>query len=131
MTNIEKKEFGFIITFGGSISVDEMESWVNDSKQALTPQNSPFGVIVDMRELSPLSPGAKDKMQEGQILYKEKGMNRSAVIVSQGFLATQFRMIAQQTGIYEWERYIDSANNPNWEEIAIDWIKKGKDPDNK
>jgi hypothetical protein len=117
------------LTFAGSISPDEMAAWVEDSKNVLAGQTSKFGVLVAMRDLSPLTPSAKEKMQEGQILYKEKGMVRSAVVVSQGFLATQFKMIAQQTGIYEWERYIDSESNPNWEQVAIDWIKNGKDFD--
>jgi hypothetical protein len=56
-------------------------------------------------------------------------MTRSAVILSQGFLATQFKMIARDTGIYEWERYIDTSSNPNWENVAIDWVVNGKDPD--
>lgn len=129
MTNIEKKEFGYFLTFAGSISEDEMSSWVEASKAALATQNSPFGVLVDMRELSPLTPSAKNKMQDGQILYKQKGMTRSAVIVNQGFIATQFKMIAQQTGIYEWERYIDASASSNWEEIAINWILNSKDPD--
>ena len=129
MTNIEKKDYGFKLTFAGSISQDEMASWVSDSKNTLASQTSEFGILVDMRELSPLTPGAKDVMQTGQKLYKDKGMKRSAVIVSQGFISTQFKMIAQQTGIYEWERYIDASANSNWENIATNWITNGKDPD--
>jgi hypothetical protein len=129
MTNVEKNDYGFKLIFAGSISQDEMASWVEISRNALTSQISKFGVIIDMRELSPLSPGAKSKLLEGQKLFKEKGMTRSAVIVSQGFIASQLKLVAKDTGIYEWEKYIDSSSKENWEELAINWITNGSDPD--
>jgi hypothetical protein len=129
MIRIDKLVFGYFLTFTGSISEDEMAVWVEDSRKILASQISQFGVIVDMRNLSPLSNAAQKKMQEGQVLYKEKGLTRSAVIVSQGFIASQFKMIAQQTGIYEWERYIDASSNPQWEKTAMNWVKDGKDCD--
>jgi hypothetical protein len=129
MTNIEKRDYGFKITFSGSIDLDEMTSWVDASKNALVSQTSAFGVMVDMRELSPLAPSVGERLQDGQKLYKEKGMTRSAVAVNQGFVAAQLKMVAQDTGIYEWERYVDASINTNWENTCIDWIANGKDPD--
>ncbi|MGB9500437.1 MAG: hypothetical protein ACKVE4_12015 [Dissulfuribacterales bacterium] len=41
----------------------------------------------------------------------------------------QFQCIGKETGIYEWERYIDVSSSPDWERIAVDWISKGIDPD--
>lgn len=41
----------------------------------------------------------------------------------------QFKRIAQETGIYQWECYIDEQSDPNWERTGIDWIKNGVDPD--
>lgn len=56
-------------------------------------------------------------------------MQRSAVVLSNAILTLQFKRIAKETGIYEWERYIDASKNPNWEEIATDWLEKAIDPD--
>ncbi len=129
MTKIEKKGFGYQLTFSGFIPVEEMAQWVADSKNTLSSSSGSFGVLIDMRELSPLSNAAREKMEEGQKLYKAKGMQRSCVVVNQGILATQFKLIAQKTGIYDFERYIDASITPNWESKAIDWIKNGIDPD--
>ena len=129
MTNIEKQNYGFKITFAGLINQNEMSQWVESSRNSLLSQGPDFGVMVDMRELSPLSEEAKALLQEGQVLYKEKGMTRSVVVVNQGFIATQFKMMAQDSGIYEWERYIDASSKPNWEKIGIDWIVNNIDPD--
>jgi hypothetical protein len=41
----------------------------------------------------------------------------------------QFKRIAKETGIYQWERYIDSNANPTWEQAGVDWLVKGTDPD--
>ena len=35
-----------------------------------------------------------------------------------------------ETGIYEWERYIDASKTPKWEEIGIEWLVNNIDPDN-
>lgn len=34
-----------------------------------------------------------------------------------------------QTGIYEWERYIDSSSVSNWEKVGLEWIEMAVDPD--
>jgi hypothetical protein len=47
-------------------------------------------------------------------------MDRSVVILANSVTTMQFRRIAQETGIYQWERYIDASKVTNWEEIAID-----------
>ena len=36
-----------------------------------------------------------------------------------------FKRLAKETGIYEWERYIDASSHPNWEEDAMKWIVSG------
>ena len=46
-------------------------------------------------------------MQEGQKLFKNAGMERSVVILSTAMVTMQFKRIAKETGIYEWERYIE------------------------
>lgn len=51
MYKIEKKDYGFKLTFGGFIAEDEMKKWVEESKTALLTAPKSFGVIVDMRTL--------------------------------------------------------------------------------
>jgi hypothetical protein len=129
MYKIEKKDYGYKLTFGGFIQPDEMKTWVDESKKALATAPAKFGIFVDMRELKPLSKDAQEHMQEGQKLYKAKGMARSVVILANAITKMQFQRIGKETGIYEWERYIDISSSPDWERIAVDWISKGIDPD--
>lgn len=129
MYKIDKKLYGYYLTFGGFIPKDEMDKWVKDSEKALAGQSGKFGVFVDMRTLKPLPPDSQESMKTGQKLYKTKGMQRSVVILNDSVTTMQFKRIAKETGIYEWERYIDASKTINWEQVGVDWIKDGKDPD--
>lgn len=129
MYNIERKTYGYKLTFSGKITPEEMQMWVEDSKKKLTSSPSSFHVFVDMRSLKTLSSEAQMHMQDGQKLYKGKGMVRSVVVVDSTITKMQFQRIAKETGIYEWERYIDASGTSNWEKVGEDWIVSEKDPD--
>ena len=131
MYKIEKKKYGFMLTFGGKIDANEMEKWFMDSRRVLADQTDPFLVFVDMRTLIPIDYDARQSMLKGQRFYKEKGMERSVVILNSPITTMQFKGIAHETGIYEWERYIDASTEPDWEKVGLDWIINSIDPDKK
>ncbi len=128
MHNIERKSSGYLLTFGGLISQQEMQEWVDESRRSLESQQGGFCVIVDMRTLAPLTADTQRVMVEGQKLYKQRGMTRSSVIVNNSVTAIQFKRLAQQSGIYQWERYFDGTQ-PGCLDAAIGWGKSGVDPD--
>lgn len=129
MYQINKTAYGYELIFSGFIDEAEMSAWVKDSKTKLATQSGSFSVFVDMRSLKPLSPQAKLEMEEGQKLFKQKGMERSVVVLNDALLTLQFKRIAKETGIYQWERYVDASKNADWESKALAWVKKGTDPD--
>jgi hypothetical protein len=129
MHSIEKVSYGYRIVFGGFIKADEMLEWVRESDTHLAHQAGAFGVLVDMRELKPLPSDAQVHLQNGQKLYKAKGMQRSAVILQNPVITMQFKRMAQETGIYQWERYLDASKTADWEKKAVAWLTSGTDPD--
>jgi hypothetical protein len=129
MYKIEEKKFGVKLTFGGYIKADEMAKWVNETKEMEGKLPSEFGVFVDMRDLEPLPVDSQKEMQNGQKWFKEAGMQRSVVILNNPITTIQFMRIAKETGIYNWERYIDASEINNWEEIGLKWVKDSIDPD--
>ncbi len=129
MYKIERAAYGYKLTFGDTISLEEMGNWVEEAKQALTTAPASFGVMVDMRTLKPITPDAQQKMQEGQKAFKERGMERSAVALASALVTMQFKKIAQESGIYAWERYVDAGSNANWEADGVAWVRDGVDPD--
>jgi hypothetical protein len=128
---IQKNPWGFELTFADTMDAREMQMWLEESKSVLKTAQPGFGIFVDMRALKPLAPDAQAIMQEGQKLYKAKGMVRSVVILASGILTMQFKRIAHETGIYDWERYIDSTEVPTWREKGIAWVKDKGDPHKK
>ena len=106
-----------------------MQKWVAESAKITKSLPSKFGVFVDMRDLKPLAADSQLVMQEGQKLFKNAGMERSVVILSTAMVTMQFKRIAKETGIYEWERYINSSKTADWEEIGIKWLEDKIDPD--
>lgn len=128
MYSIEKKSYGYHLVFSDFISADEMAKWVSESEAALANGPSEYGAFVDMRQLKPLAPDAQSQMQSGQKLYKEKGMVRSVVILNDAVTTLQFKRIARETGIAEWERYIDASTTADWEAKGVAWLTDGTEP---
>ena len=73
-----------------------MTRWLNESKTQLTTVSGKFGVIIDMRELAPIDGETQAVMVEGQGLYKDKGMAKSAVILANPVVTQQFKRLGQQ-----------------------------------
>lgn len=129
MYRIEQKLYGCKLTFGGHIQAPEMQKWLDESKKILPKMPKDFKVFVDMRKLNPLPPDSQIIMENGQKLFKQKGMQRSVVILDNVVTKMQFRKIAKDTGIYEWERYISASDTPDWEEKGISWLERAEDPE--
>ena len=129
MYRIVKKEFVLWLTFGSIISGEEMARWLSDFSRELTSVRSGFCVLADMRTVAPLGKDGQVHAQEGQKLAKRCGLVRSVVILDNPVTTMQFKHIAMESDIYEWERYIDASKDLNWEQISMDWIEKAIDPD--
>lgn len=132
MYSINPKSWGIHLTFAGKMDAAEMTEWRESSGSYLADAEEPFGVFVDMRNLRVLDDEAKEAMMRGQQDYREAGMARSVVILSSALLTMQFQGIAKDSGIYEYERYVDASQYDDWEAIqrvGLDWIVNGIDPD--
>ncbi len=129
MYSINRTAYGVEITFDGSIKSDQMQQWLDESKATIPSLTNGFGVFVDMRTLRPLDNETQAILLEGQILYKQAGMTRSVVIVNSSLLKLQFVRLAKETGIDQWERYIDASSNSEWQQSGIDWLVDAKDPE--
>ena len=131
MFSITRSDYGFHLVFGGIMDAPELEHWLRESTAALQSVEGEFYVLVDMRTLGPLEPKGKLLMQAGQAMYRRAGMLRSVVILNNPVTLMQFKRIAHESGIFEWERYIDASAVPDWEPVAMSWLLHGVDPLNR
>ncbi|MFH1687709.1 MAG: hypothetical protein ABIE70_09335 [bacterium] len=129
MYSIKREPFGFHLTFAGHITADEMQRWADEFILQISRMTTSFSVFVDMRDIRIVSPDAQPPLRQGQEYARNHGMVRSVVILSDDVIRMQFRKIARQTGIIEWERYIDASVCPDWEQLGMDWILLGRDPE--
>ena len=126
--SITSTDYGYFLSFSGSISEEEMKDWLADSRGELPSEKEPFGVLVDMLDLEPLDEAARAVLIRGQHLYKQKGMVRSAVLVNLAPGQAQLERIANQSGIYPTERYVNAHDFDDPKSIALDWVQHGKEP---
>ena len=123
MYKIDKTDLGFNLTFAGDMTKDEIEKWYMESEQALIGQQSPFGVIIDMRTLAPLPVEAQEVMVRGQSMYRSRGMERSCVILDDAITTIQFMRLARKSGIFKYERYINASEHRDWLARARNWVR--------
>ncbi|MGD0989528.1 MAG: hypothetical protein ABR874_17085 [Candidatus Sulfotelmatobacter sp.] len=128
MYKIEKTDIGFKLTFDGIVTQADLLPWFEESKKALSTCKKPFGVIIDMRGLELLPPEVQAEIVKGQMLYRDGGLERSAVILGDPIVTIQFMRLAKKSGVYEYERYIDASSDAQWEKHAEEWVRSGIDP---
>jgi hypothetical protein len=131
MYNISKVNYGYQLTFGGTIDLAEITRWRAESITALQGAPKSFGVLIDMRDLKPgdVRPDAQPVMAEGQALYRKAGMERSCVILQSATVTMQFQRIAKESGIGAYERYINAGAHPDWQAKAVAWIEHKIEPE--
>jgi len=131
MYKIVKESFGFQLTFGDTVSVDEMKQWRMEAVRALVGAPKLFGVIFDMRtlEVKEIDPEVQEMIAEGRELFKREGMRRSCVILDSALLIARYRHRARGTRDRYFERYINAAEDRFWRDKALGWIDGDFDPD--
>ena len=130
MYRIEAESWGVIITFAENVTPEEARRYDED----LVPiraklAGKQWGVICDCQNLGVLQPGAQEILKKSQEDGKKSGMLRSCVILAAPIPIMHAKRFAKETGIYEWERYLNGHTNPNWKQQALDWVIKGIDPE--
>lgn len=128
MYEIDRTRFGFRITFAGRMDEAELREWIAESRSVLREAPDEFSVLVDMRKLQVLGEDEQELMREGQERYREAGMQRSLVLLNSAILTLQFRRLAKESGIYEYERYVNTEIVENWKRPALEWLVNGVDP---
>ena len=130
MYKIVKEPFGFELTFGDTVSADELKHWRLESVRALVGAPESFGVIFDLRTLrrNELDPEAQEMLAEGRELFMRAGMRRSCIILDSAPITARYRRQAWETRGRSFERYLNAAADPGWRAKAVAWIEQQIDP---
>ncbi len=128
MYKMERKNYGYKLTFSDFVNTTEIESYMKELKSYMDIHPGDFGIMVDMREMKPLAPESQQALTSSQKLVADR-LTRSATIVNDNaIIKMQFKRLSKQSGVVDTKRFIDASSSPNWERLAENWIEKGIDP---
>lgn len=119
MYKIEKTDYGFHLTFSGRIEAAEMLKWDQESELMFRSfKKQDFVVLIDMTQLQMLPQDSKTILIDGQKLYRDKGMQKSAVLAPNLLVKSQMTNTARESGILDTERYFLNSDLKS----ALQWL---------
>ena len=130
MHKIELTEYGVKLVFKDIVNSEEIQKWLDKLMKIKVDLPDEVGVLVDMTQLKPISTQTQRAMFKLQESFVSDKKIRSVVAVSSPIVMRQLQEIAQKTGAFSSERYFNSLDTPNWEEVGLDYIIEGIEPDN-
>lgn len=125
---MDKKNYGYKLTFSGFQNTFEIESYIKELKSYMEEKTGDFGIMVELRQMKPLAPESQEALTTSQKLVATR-LTRSATIVNDNaIIKMQFKRLSKQSGVADSKRFIDTSSNTNWEKLAENWIAKGIEP---
>ena len=128
MHKIEETDFGFKITAAGITEPEEMEQFKFEIIHTLAEHNRPFSLLIDLRELMPLSPEIAEIIKEIQISCRKMSLERAAIIVNSPVLEQQIIQTGFKAATSKYDRIIDISKHLDGENTALAWASEGIEP---
>jgi len=132
MSDVEAVPYGLTFHSKGFATAEDAKAWLEDYRavlKVLAQKGKPFGQFADLRGYKPRAPEAQAYIAESMKAFKAAGGQRSIVLFDSRLASMQIKRLAKDSGLYEWERYIDTETYPDFEKVVLAWLNEGKDPD--
>ena len=129
MHKIEITEYGVKLTFANVVNSEEIQKWHDELLKIGVDLPDEIGVLVDMTKIEPLSTQTQKAIFQLQKSFVSEKRVRSVVATNSPVVMRQLKDIASKTGVLPSERYINSQDTPNWEEIGLDYIINNIEPE--
>jgi len=125
---IMKTDFGLRVSFGGKFDLKEVGKYATELEITLAELEPPFSMIADCRSMIAPELAVLAILQECEQMTRNGGLERMAIILSTDAMVHGAEQFSKHTGSAEAERYINAAENDDWEQLALDWVIKGVEP---
>ena len=126
---IDETPYGLRVSFDGMMGEEDARRFRGDFLRTLEAVAGPISILIDLRKGQPISPRSQEIVADCYRAVTEKGLVRSANLVSSALMKLQMVRRAREMGTYDRARYVDASAGPRCEQIAVDWLEKGLDPD--
>jgi hypothetical protein len=127
MVQLEETDFGLRVTFHGFMEPEAMSRLLAAVRRRIAPRE-PFGVLTDMRHTLAFPSDTQEVIRSCFLHLKETGMERQALVLNSAIATLQAKRLAREAGILDRCRYVDAAQDPEWEKTATDWLRHGLEP---
>ncbi|MCP4705375.1 MAG: hypothetical protein GY865_12285 [candidate division Zixibacteria bacterium] len=129
MYKVDKTEYGFRVAIMGDFNEDEMNQFQCEVESFRSELPEIFSGFIDARKVIAFDKDSKKSLKILEESFKKMGCQRYAVILQSPVLSAQVRQIAFESENDEGERQINSLKYENWEQLGLDWVINGIDPD--
>ena len=130
MYTLEQTGYGVKIVFQGFIEKKELKRCHREVGELVQKFKNGFGLLHDMRGMKTLPADAREIQKRSMENAKKAGLLRAAQIVDSAVSAMQFKRLSKESDISDTTRQIDASSVSGCEQVAVDWIVKGIDPEN-
>lgn len=128
MYTIERKYYGLRITMGNQYAPDEIERYVKEKEEALREFEGGYSLLVDLRTAIPPNQEEAEFLRKSQAKM-DAGLIRQAWVIHSPVVRQRANQLVVTGPIKDRTRIIDSSASEDWEEIAMNWILYGTEPD--
>lgn len=129
MFEFEQTDYGLKLTIRGALDPAEVARLKAGLDMLLATQDGPFSALVDGREFIPVEHEIAAVLQHCEEMAMAGGMQRMAIILKSPVVKGHVQQIAHLSGSASISRYIDSSKIDNAEQVALDWLVDGIEPE--
>lgn len=126
MYEIDRTEYGLRLTVSGQLDSETADAFSRDIKEAVRTLDEGFSVFADLRGMAAFPPEVGERIAKLMEYCNEQGMGRSVDVVESATTSLQMEQLVDQAGIDE--RVIDATTTDDWEQRAVGWIERGREP---
>lgn len=120
--------YGYRTEISAPLQAADVKMWTEEIRSVVRGRPA-FSQLVDIRNNTARDEDTTRMIEETMQWVRANGLQRSAVIVASPTLKMQVQRLARNTGVDTYERYLDAASDPQWEQKALAWLERGVDPD--
>lgn len=122
---IFRTNFGFQLDCEGDMGTDDTKAMIEEFSKQVKIINREYSIIADFSEVLKLSGDAESILREAIKFSNNNGLKRASIIYSDENFKDFYEDAVHSAAFQRKYYFINSNENPNWDNDAIDWVENG------
>ena len=128
MHKIEERLYGFKVTVSGIIEEAEAEEIGATLFALIGTRKTPFGLLIDCRNLVPLASAVAITIEEGYAACSQTGCKAVVAVINSPVIRGQLMQMSCSAASTDRDRVIDASKDLDWEKKAVLWLTDAIEP---